>query len=233
MPRDGPGRSREAPWTQAETRERVRPRPLAGAGERARPSGSSRARARDASPARPGWASAASGSPTCGCAVCRPSRASRRCSSSRCAPTSATATAPGSGCFSLEATNRLLVEAAKRRHRLPAYRAEISLVEDGGARWPSGRARRAPLRGPLPPRRQAAGRRARELRGSSLRALRALHRRRRPPVPGRAPPRAPGGSRPARLELEEATLVPVALEGDARALTAERQDLLVWPLVEL
>jgi len=40
---------------------------------------------------------------------------------------------PGIWLFSLEATNRLLVEAAKRTHRLPAYHARIELEAAGSA----------------------------------------------------------------------------------------------------
>jgi uncharacterized protein YqjF (DUF2071 family) len=139
---------------------------------------------------------------------------------------------PGIWLLSLEVTHRLMVEAAKRRHRLPAYRAEISLVEDGDALavW----AERDGLR--FTARCRPSGSAAAAAPGSfeefacerfalytadGGRLYRAeLHH-------------APSRLRPARLELEEATLVPVVLEGDARALTVERHDLLVWPLVEL
>lgn len=139
---------------------------------------------------------------------------------------------PGVWLLSLEATNRLLVEAAKRRHRLPAYHARIAVgahgreqtleVERDGlvlaAAWePSGRAAIA-----------AAGSLARFAceryalyTADGGRLYRAeLHH-------------PPTRVRPARARLEAATLVPVALEGDPESLVTEPQDLLVWPLTEL
>ncbi len=141
-------------------------------------------------------------------------------------------TRPGIWLFSLEATNRLLVEAAKRSHRLPAYHAKIELEAEGtalrlsaqrdglafGARFE--RERRA-----LP---AEAGTIAHFLceryalyTADGGRLYRAeLHHQ-------------PWQLDPATVSVETASLVPVPLQGEARAFYAARQDLLVWPLEEL
>lgn len=139
---------------------------------------------------------------------------------------------PGIWLLSLDATNRLLVEAAKRRHRLPAYRARIDLethereraleVERDGlrfaARWrPSGRPAIAAAESLA----RFACERYALYTADGGRLYRAdLHH-------------APTRVRPARARLEDATLVPVALEGAPEAFVSEPQDLLVWPLEEL
>jgi len=139
---------------------------------------------------------------------------------------------PGIWLFSLEATNRLLVEAAKRTHRLPAYRARISLEADGRALALSadrdGRSFRARYERTGRPSRTKPGtleyflcERYALYTADGGRLYRAeLHH-------------SPWRVRPARATLELSTLVPLALEGEPHALGAAPYDLLVWPLEEL
>jgi uncharacterized protein YqjF (DUF2071 family) len=139
---------------------------------------------------------------------------------------------PGVWLFSLEATNRLLVEAAKRRHRLPAYPAAISLEPDGdgfevdavrddlafGARFdPAGR----PFAAPAGSLERFLCERFALYTADGGRIYRAeLHH-------------SPWQIRRARATVERSTLVPLPVEGAPHALAAARQDLLVWPLEEL
>jgi uncharacterized protein YqjF (DUF2071 family) len=139
---------------------------------------------------------------------------------------------PGIWLLSLDATNRLLVEAAKRRHRLPAYHARIELEgtwreqaleaeRDGlglSARWTVSGPDAAALPGSLA---RFACERYALYTADGGRLYRAeLHH-------------APTRVRPAQAQLGASTLVPVDLEGAPEAFATEPQDLLVWPLVEL
>lgn len=141
-------------------------------------------------------------------------------------------TRPGVWLFSLDATNRVLVEAAKRRHRLPAYAARVRLDQAGASVEVEAR---------------------RE--GRSFEAVFEARGRSRRVAPGSLEHfvceryllyTADGGRlyradlhhsgwrvRSARLTLTGTSLVPVALEGAAHAIVADAQDLLVWPLVEV
>jgi uncharacterized protein YqjF (DUF2071 family) len=135
---------------------------------------------------------------------------------------------PGVWLCSVDLSNPLLLEAAKRAHRLPAYRARISA--DGG-RYSVSRDGLDFCVGY-----RAVGE-ARPAEPGSLehflteryciytadggRLYRAeLHH-------------APWQLRPAEASIESATISPVALEGDPHVLHAATQDVLVWPLEEL
>jgi uncharacterized protein YqjF (DUF2071 family) len=139
---------------------------------------------------------------------------------------------PGIWLFSLEASNRLLVEAAKRTHRLPAYRAQISLEADGGALALAAERDGRSFRGRYEPSGRSFSARQGTLEcflserfalytADGGRLYRAeLHH-------------SPWRVRRARALIEASTLVPLVLEGEPRALAAARQDMLVWPLEEL
>jgi uncharacterized protein YqjF (DUF2071 family) len=139
---------------------------------------------------------------------------------------------PGLWLFQLETPKQLVVEAAKRTHRLPAYRARIS-----------------------------AGRTGQELRFDAVRHGLAYDVRYTPrgteftPVAGtlehflteryalytadggrlyRAEVHhAPWRLRGAAAEVASATLAPLPLEGDPYLLFSRAQDVLVWPLEEI
>lgn len=135
---------------------------------------------------------------------------------------------PGTWVFSLELPKQVLVEAAQRVHRLPAYRARILAA-----------------RGLVDAERDGLAFQARYgVRGEAV-----------APVPGTlehflterfALYTADGGRiyraetnhppwllQAADASVEAATLVPVQLEGPPLALYAAEQDLVVWPLEEL
>ena len=135
---------------------------------------------------------------------------------------------PGLWLASLEVPNGRLVEAAKRVHRLPAYRATVraaprsyDAVRDGLA-FHARYAPRGPSRIPEP--------------GSLEHFLTerfALYT-----ADGGRLYRAELHYRPWRLQdaevtVEAATLAPLTLEGEPTALYAEQQDVLVWPLEEV
>lgn len=139
---------------------------------------------------------------------------------------------PGIWLFSLEASNRLLVEAAKRTHRLPAYYARIEL-EGAGASLRlevqrDGRSYSARYDREGAPVAVEAGTLAHFLceryalyTADGGRLYRAeLHHQ-------------PWQLESARVRVESATLLPLALEGEPSVYRAARQDLLVWPLEEL
>lgn len=140
---------------------------------------------------------------------------------------------PGIWLASLEASNPVLVEAAKRAHRLPAYRARISThAEEGRATsWEverDGLAFRARARPEGDAFTGAPGSLEHFLveryclyTADGGRLYRAeLHH-------------TPWRLRRAQAELDEVTLAPVALEGEPHFLHAAEQDVLVWPLEEL
>jgi uncharacterized protein YqjF (DUF2071 family) len=132
----------------------------------------------------------------------------------------------------MEVSNPLLLEAAKRSHRLPAYRARIVSSRDGVA---------------------AATETDRD-------GLRFTARYRPAGDPFTAEPgslehflteryclyTADGGRlyraelhhpawrlQPAEATIASSTLAPIALDGDPHVLYAASQDLLVWPLEEV
>ncbi len=135
---------------------------------------------------------------------------------------------PGLWYFSLEMTKQLLVEAAKRAHRLPAYRARIEATaatvdaeRDGlgfRAHWASAGEPFEPVPGSLD---HFLSERYALYTADGGRLYRAeLHH-------------APGRLRAAEATVEAASLAPLPLEGPPHALTAAVHDLLVWPLEEL
>jgi uncharacterized protein YqjF (DUF2071 family) len=145
---------------------------------------------------------------------------------------------PGLWLCSLDASSRTLAEAAKRVHRLPAYRARFRRSEDGagdpgalrsvevdreGARF---RASFRPAAGePFVPVPGSLEHHLTERYGlytaDGGRLYRAdLHH-------------APWLLTRAEVQVEEATLLPALVEGAPHALWARTQDVLVWPLEEL
>ena len=135
---------------------------------------------------------------------------------------------PGLWYFSLEVTKQLLVEAAKRAHRLPAYRARIEAGAgsfDASRDGLSFRARWESLGEPFEP---APGGLDHFLSeryalytadGGRLYRAELQH--------------APWRLRATEATVEAATLAPLPLAGPPYALSADVQDLLVWPLEAL
>jgi len=135
---------------------------------------------------------------------------------------------PGLWYFSLEVTKQLLVEAAKRAHRLPAYRARIEAApgrveaaRDGlvfRARW------------------EAVGEPFEAAPGSLdhfLTERYALYTEDGGRLYRAELQHAPWRLRAAEATVEVATLAPLPLTGAPYALSSAVQDLLVWPLEEL
>jgi uncharacterized protein YqjF (DUF2071 family) len=139
---------------------------------------------------------------------------------------------PGIWLCSVDVSNPLLLEAAKRSHRLPAYRARIASSRDGAAAETE----------------------------TDRDGLRFTARYRPTGDPYTAEPGSlehylteryclytADGGRLYRAELHHpawrvqraeatiasSTLAPVALEGDAHVLYAASQDVLIWPLEEV
>jgi uncharacterized protein len=139
---------------------------------------------------------------------------------------------PGNWVLSIELGNTVLVEAAKRMHRLPAYRARIEIGEvEGGLRFSAERDGLA-----FRVRYGAAGEPAPAAPGSLEHFL--VERYALYTADGGRLYRAelhhpPWSLRPATVAIEAVTLVPVALEGPPLALYAAAQDVLVWPLEEV
>ncbi len=139
---------------------------------------------------------------------------------------------PGVWLFSLDTASQLLVEAAKRAHRLPAYRARITLAEAGGEvacdASRDGLAFRARYRGGGPASTARSGTLEHFLveryclyTADGGRLYRAeLHH-------------APWRLQAATGEIETATIAPVAVDGPPHLLFAASQDVLVWGLDEL
>ncbi len=139
---------------------------------------------------------------------------------------------PGIWLVSLEAANPLLVEAAKRVHRLPAYRARIRAEpDDGFVRFEAERdglefrARYAAAGGQL-----AAGPGTLD---HFLCERYALYTADGGRLYGADLHHAPWRLQPAVAAIDAATFSPAALAGDPRATFAAEHDLLVWPLEEL
>jgi len=142
---------------------------------------------------------------------------------------------------SLDASSRLLVEAAKRAHRLPAYHARVSVAADDDA---DGRGRGS-LHGSV------------EVSRDELSFTAQFRARGEPftPEPGSIEHflteryciytadggrlyraelhHAPWRLRHAHAVVERASISPVGLEGEPHALSCAAQDVLVWPLEEL
>jgi len=135
---------------------------------------------------------------------------------------------PGVWLFSVEASNPLLVEAAKRAHRLPAYRARCSA---GPGRYEVERDGRAYRVAYVP-----AGEPFLAEPGSLEHFL--TERYCIYTADGGRLYRAELHHAPWRLQragatVEAASLAPVAIEGEPQALYLATQDVLVWPLEEL
>ena len=135
---------------------------------------------------------------------------------------------PGLWYFSLEVPKQLLVEAAKRAHRLPAYRARVAATAGSFEASRDGLVFRARREGAGAPFEPAPGSLAHFLTeryalytedGGRLYRAELQH--------------APWRLRSAEATVVTATLAPLPLEGAPYALTSTVQDLLVWPLEEL
>ena len=139
---------------------------------------------------------------------------------------------PGIWLFSLDSTGPLLVEAAKRAHRLPAYRAKIAMNSAGGAvrfgavrdglEFTAGYEAHGPEVAAAPGTLEHfLVERYALYTSDGGRLYRAdIHHR-------------PWQLRAAEATVQAATIAPVALDGSPRLVAAARQDLLVWPLEEL
>jgi uncharacterized protein YqjF (DUF2071 family) len=135
---------------------------------------------------------------------------------------------PGLWIFSLEIGKPLLAEAAKRVHRLPAYRASINLDAGVVAAARDGLSFYARYSASGAARRPAAGTHEHFLTerfalytADGGRLYRAeLHH-------------PPWRLRQAELEVQSASLAPFPPEAPALAFAADEQDVLVWPLEEL
>jgi uncharacterized protein YqjF (DUF2071 family) len=144
---------------------------------------------------------------------------------------------PGVWFFSLDATSRLAVRAARRQYRLPYFDARITLDEADG--WIDVECARVGERG------------------------RVFSGRYRPPGGGPASASLPGSLesflteryclyagtsgrlyraeihhpqwllRPAEVEIELTSIAPLELHGEPLCHVAERQDVVVWPLEQL
>jgi uncharacterized protein YqjF (DUF2071 family) len=135
---------------------------------------------------------------------------------------------PGVWLCSVDVSNPVLLEAAKRVHRLPAYRARISAeggryavsrdgLEFGVGYRPVGEERPAEP-GSLE---RFLTERYCLYTADGGRLYRAeLHH-------------APWRLRPAEVSIESATIAPASLEGEPHVLYTAAQDVLVWPLEEL
>jgi hypothetical protein len=140
---------------------------------------------------------------------------------------------PGTWLFSIELGSALLVEAAKRAHRLPAYRAQIEMTGERptGLRTESrrdGLVFRAAYRPSGDPATAGAG--SFEQFVAERYALYTadggrLYRAEVHHLPWRL--------QPADATVEEATIAPFAVDGEPIAHFAATQDLLVWPLEKL
>ena len=141
---------------------------------------------------------------------------------------------PGVWFFSLDASSRFAVQAARRSYRLPYFHARIALRPDAatGATWsargsPSAARSSAAATGPAAP---SSGAEPGSLewflaeryclytagRGSDLHRADVHHDL--------------WPLQPAEAEIELTTIAPVELRGEPVCHFAERQDLLAWPL---
>jgi len=135
---------------------------------------------------------------------------------------------PGGWLFSLDRGRQVLVEAAKRSLRLPAYRARLTSGPGGfeaereGLRY---RVRYESHGEPFIPARGTLEHFLTEryalytADGGRLYRAELNHR--------------PASLRKAACTVEVATIAPLLLDGEPHALHAASQDLLIWPLEEL
>jgi uncharacterized protein len=139
---------------------------------------------------------------------------------------------PGLWLFQLETTKQIVVEAAKRTHRFPAYRARISTGRDAaGFRFDA-------IRDGLAFAAVYAGRGAEFASVSGTLEHFLTERYALYTADGGRLYRAPVHHLPWRLqgaagEVEAATLAPLPIEGEPYLLFSAVQDLLVWPLEAL
>jgi len=133
---------------------------------------------------------------------------------------------------SVDVSNPILLEAARRVHRLPAYRARISAGDEDG--WHTFDADRDGLA--LGARYRPAGEQLDVVSGSLEHFLTEryclytadggrLYRAELHHVPWKL--------RHAEAAVAPRTLAPLPLEGRPHTLTAAAQDVLVWPLEEI
>lgn len=140
---------------------------------------------------------------------------------------------PGIWLVSLELSNRVAVETAKRMYRLPAYHAAVELEESLRSLLVEASREGLAFRARYEvPQREAAA----PVPGSF--AAFVCERYALYTADGGRLYRAETHSSRARVveaaaSLEESSLVPVELDGRPRALLAERQDTVVWSLEEL
>ncbi|HET7571474.1 MAG TPA: DUF2071 domain-containing protein [Gaiellaceae bacterium] len=140
---------------------------------------------------------------------------------------------PGIWFFSLDASSRLAVEAARRAYRLPYFHARIAF--DRAAGWTDVECTRLGERGKVfSGRYRPAGDPFEPSPGSlewflaeryCLYASDGEGRRHRAEIH-----HAPWRLRPAEAEVELTSIAPFALQGAPLCHLAERQDVLIWPL---
>jgi uncharacterized protein len=139
---------------------------------------------------------------------------------------------PGIWLFSLEVGKPVLVEAAKRVHRLPAYHGRVSVGDVAGRLRFEVRRDGLQLLASYKPTGEASGPTPGTLEhflaeryalytadGGRLHRAELHH--------------APWELQPADAMIEAATMAPLAVEGPPAAMYASVQDLLVWPLEEI
>jgi uncharacterized protein YqjF (DUF2071 family) len=139
---------------------------------------------------------------------------------------------PGVWLCSVDVSNPVLVEAARRTHMLPAYRARTTAAQDGNAlRFEASRdglSFAARYRGLGEPFAAEPGSLEHFLTeryclytadGGRLYRAEVHH--------------PPWRLQAAEATIASATLAPVVLEGETHALYAESQDVLIWPLEEV
>ncbi|HWE80753.1 MAG TPA: DUF2071 domain-containing protein [Gaiellaceae bacterium] len=135
---------------------------------------------------------------------------------------------PGLWHFSIEVSNRLHAEAAKRTHRLPAYRAQVRQAAGSVEAERDGYAFRAEFRD--------AGEPFEPLAGSLdhfLTERYALYTEDGGRLYRAEVNHGPWSLRRATATVTTATLAPLPLEGEPHALTSRVEDILLWPLEEI
>ena len=143
---------------------------------------------------------------------------------------------PGIWFFSLDATSRLAVRAARRQYRLPYFDARITLEEVGG--WTDVECARLDERGKVFSGRCRPAGEASVSRPGSLEWFLTERYCLYAADPDGALYRAeihhaPWELRPAEAEIELTSIAPFALRGEPLCHLAERQDVVVWPLERL
>ena len=140
---------------------------------------------------------------------------------------------PGIWFFSLDATSRLAVRAARRQYRLPYFDARIAL--DRGDGWTDVECARLGERGRVfSGRYRPAGEASTSEPGSLEWFLTERYRLYTNDPSGRLYRadihHAPWLLRPAQAEIELTSIAPFELRGEPLCHVAERQDVLIWPL---